>query len=69
MRATLSDSQRQLPGSGVRDFVKWVPRQLILDLDAEKVTYPKGICRRLPGDNCWGCASRLSGVGGDWTGS
>ena len=25
----------------VRDFVKWVPRQLILDMDADQVRYPK----------------------------
>ena len=40
IEATLSDSQKQLR-TQVRDFVKSVPRQLILDLDAEKVTYPK----------------------------
>jgi alkylation response protein AidB-like acyl-CoA dehydrogenase len=25
----------------IRDFVKWVPRQLILDMDADQVRYPK----------------------------
>jgi len=25
----------------VRDFVKWVPRQLILDMDDEKIKFPK----------------------------
>jgi len=40
IEATLTDSQKELR-SKVRDFVKSVPRQLILDLDAEKVTYPK----------------------------
>ncbi len=40
IEATLSDSQKKLR-TQVRDFVKSVPRQLILDLDAEKVTYPK----------------------------
>jgi hypothetical protein len=24
-----------------REFVRWVPRQLILDMDADKVRYPK----------------------------
>ena len=40
IEAMLTDSQRQLRTES-RDFVKWVPRQLILDLDAEKATYPK----------------------------
>ena len=40
IEATLTDSQKELR-SKVRDFVRSVPRQLILDLDAEKVTYPK----------------------------
>ena len=40
IEATLSNSQKELR-TQVRDFVKSVPRQLILDLDAEKVTYPK----------------------------
>jgi alkylation response protein AidB-like acyl-CoA dehydrogenase len=40
IEATLTDNQKELR-SKVRDFVKSVPRLLILDLDAEKVTYPK----------------------------
>jgi acyl-CoA dehydrogenase len=40
IEATLSDSQKKLR-TEVRDFVKSVPRQLILDLDAERVTYPR----------------------------
>src|SRR5512137_1637857 len=40
IEATLSDTQKELR-TQVRDFVKSVPRQLVLDMDAEKVTYPK----------------------------
>ena len=35
----LTGSQRELRGE-VREFVNQVPRQLLLDMDAEKVTYP-----------------------------
>ncbi len=38
--AVLNESQRKLRGE-VREFVKAVPRQLLLDMDADKVTYPK----------------------------
>ncbi len=37
--AMLSERQRALRDE-VRDFVRWVPRQLILDMDAERVQYP-----------------------------
>jgi len=40
IEAMLSESQRSLR-SEVREFVKAVPRQLILDMDADKVTYPR----------------------------
>jgi alkylation response protein AidB-like acyl-CoA dehydrogenase len=35
----LTDSQLQLKKE-VREFVKWVPRSLLLDMDADKVRYP-----------------------------
>jgi len=38
--ALLTEPQRKLRDE-VREFVKWVPRQLLLDMDADKVTYPK----------------------------
>jgi alkylation response protein AidB-like acyl-CoA dehydrogenase len=38
--AMLNDRQRSLRDE-VRDFVKSVPRQLILDMDAERVQYPR----------------------------
>jgi len=36
----LSEEQKKLRDE-VRDFVKWVPRQLIIDMDADKVRYPR----------------------------
>ena len=36
----LTDEQREIRDE-VRDFVKSVPRQLILDMDADKVQFPK----------------------------
>ena len=40
IEAMLNDDQKRLRDE-VRAFVKDVPRQLILDMDAEKVTYPR----------------------------
>jgi len=40
IEAMLNDGQKRLRDE-VRAFVKDVPRQLILDMDAEKVTYPR----------------------------
>lgn len=38
--ALLTESQKKLRDE-VREFVKWVPRQLLLDMDADAVIYPK----------------------------
>ncbi len=38
--ALLNEEEARLRGE-VRAFVKWVPRSLILDMDAEKIRYPK----------------------------
>ncbi len=38
--AMLTEEQRELRGK-VQDFVKSVPRQLLLDMDADKVIYPR----------------------------
>jgi len=40
LEALLTQAQRNLRDE-VRDFVKSVPRQLLLDMDAEKVTFPR----------------------------
>lgn len=36
----LTEEQKKLRDE-VRDFVKWVPRQLLIDMDADKVRYPR----------------------------
>lgn len=38
--ALLTESQKELQNE-VREFVKWVPRQLLLDMDSDEVIYPK----------------------------
>ncbi len=38
--ALLTDHQRTLQNE-TREFVRWVPRQLVLDMDADNVRYPK----------------------------
>ncbi len=40
LEALLTENQRNLRDE-VRDFVKSVPRQLLLDMDADKVTFPR----------------------------
>ena len=42
--AMLTEQQRALRREA-RDFVRWVPRQLILDMDADRVTYPSEFVR------------------------
>ncbi len=41
LEAMLTPAQRALRDE-VRDLVKWVPRQLILDMDDDRVRYPRG---------------------------
>ncbi|MGB4270374.1 MAG: acyl-CoA dehydrogenase family protein, partial [Spirochaetota bacterium] len=36
----MTDEQLKLRNEA-RDFVKWVPREMILDMDAEKIHFPK----------------------------
>lgn len=49
----LTEEQKRLREE-VRSFVKDVPRQLILDLDAEKVTYPREYLQNLAAKNLLG---------------
>ncbi len=42
--ATLTQEQRALREE-VRDFVRWVPREMILDMDADRITYPRAFVR------------------------
>ena len=40
IEALLTNHQKELRDE-VRQFVKWIPRQLLLDMDADKIVYPK----------------------------
>lgn len=42
--AMLTEEQRALRRE-VRDFVRWVPQELILDMDADRVKYPRAFVR------------------------
>lgn len=51
-----------------RDFVKWVPRQMILDMDADKVTFPKEFLQEAGRRNLFGCrySRKWGGRDMDW---
>ena len=40
IEALLTEEQKKVRDE-TRDFVKWVPRQLLLDMDADKIVYPR----------------------------
>ncbi len=50
----LTATQRQLRDE-VRDLVKWVPRQMIMDMDADKVTFPREFLQEAGRRNLMGC--------------
>jgi butyryl-CoA dehydrogenase len=52
----------------VRDFVKSIPRQMILDMDAEKITFPKEFLQEAARRNLLGCRypSRWGGRDMNW---
>ncbi len=53
----------------VQDFVKWVPRQLLLDMDADKVRYPMEFIREAGKRNLLGLRfdKKWGGSGMPWT--
>ncbi|UBM62667.1 acyl-CoA/acyl-ACP dehydrogenase [Candidatus Sulfidibacterium hydrothermale] len=53
----------------VQDFVKWVPRQLLLDMDSDKVKYPKEFIREAGKRNLLGLRfdKKWGGAGMPWT--
>jgi acyl-CoA dehydrogenase len=53
LEAILSPAQRALREE-MRDFVKWVPRRLILDMDADRVRYPRHYVEDAAGRNLLG---------------
>jgi alkylation response protein AidB-like acyl-CoA dehydrogenase len=52
----------------VRELVKWVPRQMILDMDADKITFPKEFLQEAGRRNLMGCRypREWGGRGMDW---
>lgn len=63
----LSDTAKALR-TDVRDFVKSVPRQLLLDMDADKVQFPKAFLTEAGRRNLMGCRYPVEwgGRGLDW---
>lgn len=51
-----------------RDFVKWVPKQMILDMDADKIQFPKEFLQEAGRRNLMGCRypKTWGGRGLDW---
>jgi alkylation response protein AidB-like acyl-CoA dehydrogenase len=39
----------------VRDLVKWVPRQMILDMDQDRIQFPKAFLKEAGRRNLMGC--------------
>lgn len=68
LEALLTPQQRKLREE-VRDFVKWVPRQLILDMDADKVHYPREFVEEAARRNLLGLrfSPEYGGRGLGWT--
>jgi alkylation response protein AidB-like acyl-CoA dehydrogenase len=63
----LTDRQKALRDE-VRDFVKSIPRQMILDMDNEKIQFPKEFLREAGHRNLMGCrySKAWGGRGMDW---
>lgn len=63
----LNEEQRKLRDE-VRELVAWVPRQLILDMDQDKVTFPKEFLAEAGRRNLMGCRypKQWGGRGLDW---
>ena len=67
MEHLYSQEQRAIRDE-VRELVKWVPRQMILDMDADKITFPKEFLREAGARNLMGCRypKQWGGRGLDW---
>jgi alkylation response protein AidB-like acyl-CoA dehydrogenase len=63
----LNDAQRQVRDDA-RDFIKTIPRQLVLDMDQDKVEFPREFLREAGRRNLMGCRypRALGGRGLDW---
>jgi len=65
----LMTAEDKLLKEKVQEFVKWVPRQLLLDMDADKVRYPKEFIREAGKRNLLGLRfdKKWGGSGMPWT--
>ncbi|MCJ8501977.1 acyl-CoA dehydrogenase family protein [Desulfatitalea alkaliphila] len=63
----MSDAQKQLREE-VRDLVRWVPRQMILDMDQDKIQFPKAFLKEAGRRNLFGVRYPVEwgGRGMDW---
>ena len=52
----------------IRDFIKWVPKQMILDMDTDTIKFPKELLREAARRNLLGCRhpKQWGGRGMDW---
>lgn len=63
----MTDAQKQLREE-VRDLVRWVPRQMILDMDQDKIQFPKAFLEEAGRRNLFGVRypEEWGGRGMDW---
>ena len=63
----LTEEQRRIRDEA-RDFVKWVPRQMILDMDTDAIKFPKEFLQEAGRRNLLGCRYPVEwgGRGMDW---
>ena len=63
----MSDEQKKLRDE-VRDFIRWVPRQMVLDMDKDIIKFPKEFLREAARRNLMGCRypKQWGGRGLDW---
>ena len=63
----LNDPQKRLKQE-TRDFVKSIPKEMILDMDADKIQFPKDFLREAGRRNLMGCRypEKWGGRGMDW---
>lgn len=63
----LNDPQKKLKQE-TRDFVKSIPKEMILDMDADKIQFPKDFLREAGKRNLMGCRypEKWGGRGMDW---
>jgi len=63
----MTDEQKKLRDE-VRDFIRWVPRQMVLDMDKDIIKFPKEFLREAARRNLMGCRypKQWGGRGLDW---